>query len=104
MADRVLLLAGQCSGRTSKFIEIKDRIISESVLSRRSVTDIAFYRSPYNNRVMIRNPGAMERSWKQFWLRAEKIWTDLCESKLLEYRLIVFRVYKKLPGLLNRIF
>ena len=56
------------------------------------------------DRVMIRNPGAMERSWKQFWLRAEKIWTDLCESKLLEYRLIVFRVYKKLPGLLNRIF
>ena len=45
-----------------------------------------------------------ERRWKQFWLRAEKIWTDLCESKLLEYRLIVFRVYKKLPGLLNRIF
>ena len=56
------------------------------------------------DRVMIRNPGTMERSWKQFWLRAEKIWTGLCESKLITYRFIVCRVYSKLPKLLNRLF
>lgn len=48
------------------------------------------------DRVMIRNPGAMERGWKQFWLRAEEKWTDLSEEKLLSYRLILCRVAVKL--------
>lgn len=56
------------------------------------------------DRVMLRNPGALERSWKQFWLRAEKAWADLCETKLVSYRLILFRVYSKLPKLLQRFF
>lgn len=48
------------------------------------------------DRVMIRNPGAMERSWKQFWLKAEEKWTDLSEKKLFSYRLILLRVVIKL--------
>lgn len=48
------------------------------------------------DRVMLRNPGTLERSWKQFWLDAEEKWTDLSEEKLLSYRLILCRVAVKL--------
>ena len=48
------------------------------------------------DRAMIRNPGTLERSWKQFWLKAEEKWTGLCESRLLTYRLILVRVAVKL--------
>ena len=53
--------------------------------------------------VIIRNPGTLERSWKRFWLGAEKTVLELCETKRYHERLFVCRLVQKVPALLERI-
>lgn len=51
--------------------------------------------------VYFRNPGSLERTWKTFWLRAEKTVLDLCETKRLHERLFVCRLADKLENILG---
>lgn len=48
--------------------------------------------------IFVQNPGAMERSWKDFWLHLEEKVMELCETKRLHERIFVWRMYRKLTG------
>lgn len=52
--------------------------------------------------VFVQNPGALERGWKMFWLRAEETVMNLCDTKRLHERIFVCRLIEKLPGILER--
>lgn len=46
--------------------------------------------------VVIRNPGKLERSWKNFWIGMEKTVMELCETKRMHERVFVCRLVTKL--------
>ncbi len=56
------------------------------------------------DRVCIRNPGKMERSWKMFWLRAEGLGRKIWIERLLYDRLFLCRLYQKACAAASRIF
>lgn len=45
--------------------------------------------------VYIRNPGKLERAWKNFWLGAEKTVMELCEVKRMHERVFLCRLITK---------
>ena len=49
--------------------------------------------------VYIRNPGALERGWRTFWLQGEKLVLSLMETKLVDQRLFVCRLADKIMDL-----
>ena len=51
----------------------------------------------------IRNPGGLERGWKTLWLRMEKLVLDLMETKLIDQRLFVCRLYTKAAAKLGSV-
>lgn len=53
--------------------------------------------------VYIQNPGRLERTWKQFWLRAEEMVMNLCETERIHERLFVCRMAEKLPAVISRL-
>lgn len=54
--------------------------------------------------VFIQNPGSGERRWTQFWLRAEEVVMRLCEKQRLHERLVICRLYTKIPQKLGSLF
>lgn len=54
--------------------------------------------------VVIRNPGNGERAWTMFWLRAEETVMRLCEKQRLHERLVICRLYTKIPQKLAALF
>ena len=58
----------------------------------------------FSDTVLVRNPYAGERTWKLFWLRAEERVLKLCDQKRFHERLVVCRLYTKIPQKLEAIF
>lgn len=54
--------------------------------------------------VVIRNPESGQRSWIRFWLGVEKTVMQLCEKQRLHERMVICRLYTKLPQKLAAIF
>lgn len=54
--------------------------------------------------VFIQNPGSGERNWTMFWLRAEEQVMKLCMKQRLHERLVICRLYTKIPQKLEAIF
>ena len=51
--------------------------------------------------VVIRNPGKLERSWKNFWIGVEKTVMELCETKRVHERVFVCRLVTRLSDRLS---
>lgn len=58
----------------------------------------------YSDSVYIRNPNKLERTWKRFWLRAEEKILILCRERVIDRKLIVWRIFTKVPIILERVF
>lgn len=82
----------------------EDRIAVECPTGESCEITVSAGDGSVSDTVYIRNPGRGERSWKMFWLRAEETVMGLCEKQRLHERLVVCRLYTKLPQKLAAIF
>lgn len=54
--------------------------------------------------VFVQNPGSGERAWTTFWLRAEETVMRLCEKQRIHERMVICRLYTKIPQKLASLF
>ena len=101
-----LLPAGKvyhCHGECPKFDE--ERLLSLKVEEPGRITvTVTDENGVYSDSVYIRNPNKLERTWKRFWLRAEEKILILCRERVIDRKLIVWRIFTKVPIILERVF
>lgn len=94
----------RCSGEGCSAVWKNDRIVVECPSGKRCTVEVSATNGKFGDTVVVRNPAAAERAWKMSWLDLETWIIGLSEEHLLQEKLVVCRLYIKLPQKLNAIF
>lgn len=89
-----------CSNDSCSVFWQEDKIAVECPVGESCEISVTDKTGKYADTVVIRNPGAAQRSWIRLWLRAEKTVMGLCETQRLHERLVVCRLAQKFAALL----
>ncbi len=93
-----------CSNDSCSVFWQEDRIAVECPVGECCEVSVSSKDGKVSDTVFIQNPGRGERGWTQFWLRAEETVMRLCEKQRLHERLVICRLYTKIPQKLEALF
>lgn len=93
-----------CSNENCSVSWQEDRIAVECPAGESCEILVSDKDGKLSDTVVVRNPGGAQRKWTQFWLRAEETVMRLCEKQRLHERLVICRLYTKIPQKLETLF
>lgn len=93
-----------CSGDDCAAYWQNDRIVVECPPGKNCIMEVAAADGSVRDAVFIQNPKDVDRAWKQFWTTLETWIIGLSEEHLLQEKLVICRLYIKLPQKLGVLF